>query len=897
MTPEIQTRATEILRASATRPPEERRTYAVQACEGDQELRAMVETMLDGAAGDPGATQIVEAETQVLPKTDSEPGVSSGPKSTPAVRSRSTPSGVPSSGLGTSAMRKKVDSGDLAGHQIGQYELLRRIGKGGMGTVYSARRVDQEFRKLVAIKFVKPGLETDEIVQRFRQERQVLASLDHPNIARLIDGGTDRGVPYLVMEFVEGTPIDDYCRARRLTVNERLNLFCTVCSAVQYAHQSLVVHRDIKPSNILVSPDGTPKLLDFGIAKVLHAEFGDHDMTGATERPMTPDFASPEQVRGEPVTTSSDVYALGVLLFELLTSGHPLRHAYKKLGFDRAVLEVEPERPSTIASQLPANTVDIPEGSPEKLRNKLRGDLDAIVLMALRKEPQRRYASVQHFAEDIQRYLHGEPVRAQRDTLGYRAGKFVRRHTAGVLAAGVAILALIASSIITFSFYRQASRERLRAESRFSDVRQLANFVLFQFDKKIIEGTTPARKALIEKATEYLDRLEKDRGEDPAIERELVEGYLKIGDLQGNMNGPNLGDPEGARKSYEHAMRILDSARATEPMLVAKTRVRLADLLGTNGSTQDAIAAYTKSMKVFEDAGPGDQQARQALLTTLGKLAQAQERVGDFPSAVRSYDKMSAIAKELDDANPGSTEHLAMAINGELRAGYLRAQMNEVAGLPQMEHALRTYEDIAGNNPNSAGARRQVAIAAALIGDVLVDSNRFREAAIRYRRALDVTEQSASQDPRNEQYQRDIPTFLARLAEAEMQSGNTSAAHDYTRRALIALRPLINKPDASEVTIYAYVRTLITTPFKDLRDDAGARRYAERAVQLSKGQDPGALDLLARTQAATGDFRAAVETESKAIGMLPPNSQTQVRTELETNLTAFQARRTPPPLQ
>jgi serine/threonine protein kinase len=270
------------------------------------------------------------------------------------------------------------------------------------------------------------------------------------------------------MEYVEGTPIDQYARNHRLTVAERLSLFCTVCSAIQYAHQSLVVHRDIKPTNIMVTADGTPKLLDFGIAKVLSRDFGEmRALTMIDERPMTPDFASPEQVRGEPVTTSSDVYALGILLFEMLTGGgHPLHYAYKKLGYDRAVLEAEPERPSVVAARLEADTPDIPEGSPEKLRNRLQGDLDAIVLMALRKEPQRRYVSVQHFADDVHRYLQGAPVRAQRDTVGYRTRKFVTRHKAGVLAAAVAVLALIASSIISYSYYRVAAEQRRRAEAR-----------------------------------------------------------------------------------------------------------------------------------------------------------------------------------------------------------------------------------------------------------------------------------------------------------------------------------------------------------------------------------------------------------------------------------------------
>ena len=288
-------RAADIYKASLSHSPSEREAYALAACGNEPLLLAIVQDMLRRNSQDAQSSETRAIETQAV----------------------SHASAVSAVGAAASFQRK-IDSGDLSGLHISHYELVRRIGRGGMGSVYAARRIDHEFRKLVAIKFVKPGAETEEILRRFKNERQVLASLEHPNISRLLDGGTDRGIPYLVMEYVEGTQIDKYCSSRRLSVNERLNLFCIVCSAVQYAHQSLVVHRDIKPSNILVTSEGMPKLLDFGIAKVLTPEYGDLGAMTAASGPMTPDFASPEQVRGEPITTSTDVYALGVLLYELL---------------------------------------------------------------------------------------------------------------------------------------------------------------------------------------------------------------------------------------------------------------------------------------------------------------------------------------------------------------------------------------------------------------------------------------------------------------------------------------------------------------------------------------------------------------------------------------------------
>ena len=313
-----------------------------------------------------------------------------------------------------------------------------------MGVVYLAVRADDHYQKRVAIKLVQHGLYTGAILHRFRTERQILASLDHPNIARLLDGGTTTdGRPYLVMEYVEGLPIDVYCDRHKLSISERLRLFRTVCAAVHYAHQNLVIHRDLKPSNILVSTDGVPKLLDFGIAKLLNPELSAPSLvfTESGLQLLTPEYASPEQVRGEPLTTASDVYALGVLLYELLTGHQPYRlTSRRRQDLERVICEVDPLKPSTAISRsdadtetdgtgqrTPATVSQTREGQPEKLRRRLTGDLDNIVLMALRKEPQRRYGSAEHLAEDLRRHLEGLPVMARPQTFGYRSAKFIRR--------------------------------------------------------------------------------------------------------------------------------------------------------------------------------------------------------------------------------------------------------------------------------------------------------------------------------------------------------------------------------------------------------------------------------------------------------------------------------------
>ena len=349
----------------------------------------------------------------------------------------------------------------MEGRQLGGYRIVREIGHGGMGSVYLAERIDGSFRKQVAIKLVRPAGSSSEILERFRRERQILASLDHPNIARLIDGGsTGEGLPYFVMEYVEGQPIHRWANEHKLNVTQRLELFRGVCDAVRYAHQHLVVHRDLKPANILVTADGTVKLLDFGIAKVLEPEQpGGLGETATMTRLMTPEYASPEQIKGEAITTLTDVYSLGMVLYELLTGHRPyhlLRAALDEVA--RVILEQEPTRPSDIvtatgtpeAGAVPPSTPEtagrLPEGDPQRLRKRLQGDLDCILLTALRKEPARRYSSVESFSDDLRRHLESRPVNAREDSLWYRLSRFVHRHPVGV-AAGVVIALSIGASM------------------------------------------------------------------------------------------------------------------------------------------------------------------------------------------------------------------------------------------------------------------------------------------------------------------------------------------------------------------------------------------------------------------------------------------------------------------
>jgi serine/threonine protein kinase/tetratricopeptide (TPR) repeat protein len=432
MTPERWQQIKAVLAAALEQTPAERAAFLDQACDGDGVLRAEVESLI--------AYQ--------------QPGDSAGLSSATCSNGEARP----------------FDSlAEEMGRRIGPYQIIRELGRGGMGAVYLAARADEEYRQMVAIKLVRPGLDTDFILRRFRNERQILAALDHPNIARLLDGGTtEDGLPYLVMEYVAGIPIAEYCDQHALDIKERLKLFQQVCAAVHYAHQRQVIHRDIKPSNILVTAEGGLKLLDFGIAKLLTPELAAQtlDPTLTALRLMTPAYASPEQIKGEPITAATDVYSLGVLLYELLTGHKPYRvKSQAAHEIAQAVIEEEPIKPSTAIilteqtqtsdgssamTLTPELVSKLREGSPDRLRRRLRGDLDNIILTALRKDPQRRYASVEQFSDDIRRHLEGLPIIARKDTLAYRTTKFMRRNKVGVAAVMLSVALLGLAALLTY---------------------------------------------------------------------------------------------------------------------------------------------------------------------------------------------------------------------------------------------------------------------------------------------------------------------------------------------------------------------------------------------------------------------------------------------------------------
>jgi eukaryotic-like serine/threonine-protein kinase len=381
----------------------------------------------------------------------------------------------------------------LEGQRLGRYRITRKLGSGGMGDVYLAERADDEYQQLVAIKIVRGGLFSPQIQSRLRMERQILATLQHPNIARLLDGGrAPDGTPYLVMEYIDGEPIDVYCDRRRLSVEERLQLVRTICSAVHYAHQNLIVHRDLKPNNILITPDGVPKLLDFGIAKLLDSRHSAHTLavTHFEYRVLTPAHASPEQVRGDTITTASDIYVLGVLMYELLCGRRPFHLVGTSLtDMERIICEQDALAPSTMATRIstesPDTLADIAArraATPARLVKQLRGDLDNIVGKAMRKDPERRYASAEQLAQDLEHHLTGQPVLATSDTWFYRTSKFVRRHAFSVAAAALATITLAAFSAITYIQAQRIAQERDVATAERTRAEQISSFLVELFE-------------------------------------------------------------------------------------------------------------------------------------------------------------------------------------------------------------------------------------------------------------------------------------------------------------------------------------------------------------------------------------------------------------------------------
>jgi non-specific serine/threonine protein kinase/serine/threonine-protein kinase len=771
LTPERWQRVKDILQACLDTPAARRARFLDEACSGDGVIRAEVESLL---------ASYEEA--------------------------------------GDFLQDSPLGGGDAAlGEQCGVYQIIQKIGEGGMGVVYQAVRNDDQFRKLVAIKVVKRGMDTDYVLERFHNERQILAHFDHPNIAKLLDGGvTNDGRPYVVMEFIAGRPIDEYCDAERLDIRARLDLFLKVCSAVAYAHQNLVVHRDLKPRNVLVIEGGEPRLLDFGIAKMLGDE---REATMPGLRMMTPDYASPEQVRGEPVTTASDVYSLGVLLYELL-SGHRPYRIKSRFPEDaaRTVTETEPARPSTAIQReeegrlpggnetgtLTPDVVSSARGTrPERLRRQLAGDLDNIVLMAMRKEPQRRYQTVEQLTADIRRHLEGQPVAARKATLGYRAEKFIKRHTAGAVAALLVFLTLVGGIIASTWQARIAREQRERAERRFNDVRKLANSILFELHDAILPlpGSTTARELLLRRAQEYLDSLAREAKGDAALQRERALAYQRIGDVLGSTSMANLGKTSLAIENQKKSLEIFQSLVAADPGNLELLRdlgtayQRVSSLQETNGQFKEALDACRRDLELRQAIAKersGDKTAEYELAYSYQSMATPLFLLGEFKASEEYRAKSLAIFTRLHQVYPDDRNiHFELAV-ATLRMANLQEQVKEYpAALENARRAVALYEEMCARNPDDVGLQLNTTYALQRVGSVLISLNDLPGALEVFQKSLPLREKLVKVDPADARTRMNLTHSHESIGWVLVRLGRGPEADEHFRKQLELARELV----------------------------------------------------------------------------------------------------------
>ncbi len=822
--------------------------------------------------------------------------------------------------------------------QFGPYRLVRQLGEGGMGAVFLATRADAEFERKVAIKLIHPGAGSEVLVARFLRERQILAGMEHPNIARLLDGGTSSGQPYLVMDYVEGQPLDRYCDECRLSIRDRLKLFRKVCAPVHYAHQNLVIHRDLKPSNILIGADGEPKLLDFGIATLLQAD-SLSDLTAVHGLFVTPRFASPEQLRGRRTTVASDVYSLGVILYQLLCGCHPFQaESGNTADLVAAVVKCDPRLPSmagAIATTAPESVyvAECRGQRPDRLQRILRGDLDSIALKALAREPAERYGSVEEFSADIDRYLEGRPVNAVEGTSAYRAEKFVRRHKLGVAAAAALALSLMSGLGGVLYEAHLAGVERVHAELRFNEARQLVHYLLFDLYNSVqrMPGATPVRAEMAQRSMQYLDRLAAAKSRDAGLRVETAEGYLRLGDVLGDPFQPNLGKTPEALVSYRKAIALLDPLLTEHP---ADRRARAAyaranegagAILSFGGKSREGVAALEAAVRDFErllGAAPQDVPTLINAGDAYELLARQLSTQGGFVGTERQSEVRADIDRAL--ARYGAARRLApdntniirkIAVSDQVLGGIVSVT-DPGKGAEVFRHALATLDQMPAA-PEIADTRKIRASLLLNLGWTLGQTNDYRPAIATLEQARDILDRVAGLDredsqalyhstaayrdlgivygyasnrpkaidnfrtavaifdrllkvdPANNTYRSVQADLQLRIGDALFETGHKAEAMGAAGAGLKSMCRLADEPGATASTLRAAARCLMTTNVVPLRDYPRALVYARKAAELGRYKDSLALESLADAYWRNGDFAGARTALDQALALVP----------------------------
>lgn len=651
MTPEKWKEVKVVLAEALEVLPEQRRQVIELRCNGDYELQQEIESLL------------VYAEESTVGITQTTSPVIRGP----AV--------------------------DRVGRTIGPYKLQKLLGEGGMGSVYLAVREVDGYSMRVALKIMRVTAMSEYSLRRFRMERQILARLTHPNITRLLDGGvTDEGLPYLVTEYIEGTPIDQYYQTNRPSIAERLRVFLSVCSGLSFAHRNLIVHGDIKPANILVTPDGTAKLVDFGIARLLDADSAASFAT--TTYALTPGWASPEQLGGTPPTVLSDLYSLGRVFYEVITE----QQAYQ-------LQEISPAEYLNVLSQTP------PAPSAVSGNSILQGDLDDIAIKAIEFEPEQRYQSADQFAADIEAYLDSRPILARHATWQYRTTKFIRRHRRGVVIASLITLTLLSLVAATLWQTRRAREQYDVAARQAGAIRKLANSFIFDLDDAVAEmpGATQIRANIMTNAVGYLDRLAKESSQDPELQQELGLAYLKIGDIMGRPGSSNLGRTAAALESYRKAQRILEPlVRRNQSNIDAKLNLaqlynRISAVQKVIGNFEDALEDDLKSLDIREgllQSSPDDQELRRAVAQSLTSLGGTHSQLGEWSRVVETRKRALRMFEQLIAADPKNlADRRGLVLARTRLASILSHQNQHGQALDQLHQAVAEQKSLLDENP------------------------------------------------------------------------------------------------------------------------------------------------------------------------------------------------------
>jgi tetratricopeptide (TPR) repeat protein/tRNA A-37 threonylcarbamoyl transferase component Bud32 len=833
MDPERRRRVEQVMDAALTRDRAEWPAVLDEQCAGDADLRLVVEEMLG----------YVETPWPLL---DSPPAMLAGALAEVAYQT----------------------GPDLAGRRIGAWRIVREIGRGGMARVFLADRADGHFVQQVAIKLLRPGLDSEFDLDRFRAERQILASLNHPNIARLLDGGvTEQELPYLVLEYVDGQPIDRYCNQRDLSTEERVRLFLTVAEATQFAHRNLVVHRDLKPSNILVAADGTVKLLDFGLAKLLEpaAALPSPPTTHPGHRWMTPQYAAPEQVRGEPVTTLTDVYQLGAVLYELLTGALPFGTAATMHELEHAVVHDDPPAPSSL--------------SPE-----LHGDLDAIVLKALQKEPDQRYPSARELAEDLGNYLSGHPVRARRWTARYRAVRFARRHRGGV-AFGALAVTLLAGGLV-----REAAL-RARAEASARKAEAVERYLVGVFDVADPYAPPDGRtgeltvRAMLDRGADRLDSLASQPEVEAEVRTVLGRVYTNLGaydravpalrralEQRRALHGPSHPDVAEAMDQLGVVLLKQDHLGEAEPLLreaLAQRRRLLGERDSATTASMDHVAQLLENRNAFAEAEPLFREALAtrrlmhgdsalSVATSENNLARFLHTRGSDSNAVVLFGRALAIRRR------------TLGVDHPLTAETVHDLATAEEGLGHYADAERHYREALGIQRRRLGsAHRSVTMGLNDLGQMLFKLSRLEEADSLLREALALNRQIFGENHEG------VSANLSNLALIVRERGDFERAERLLRNALAIDRHLYGAEhvnvgfDLNELGVVLRLKGQPDSAVSVLREALAMSRHLAGDDQRST---LAVMISLARALRETGRFAEAESLFRGALGKLDPSN-------------------------